>query len=319
MCIDDNCPPDLSCLAYCTSYGSSCFINNVTLAVGTYYIMIDTWPAPDCIPNFTLTIDQSGGPQPGEDCATAIAIPSLPYTDTRNTCLYSNTCGNAAPDVFYKYTVQSPNEYLTISLCGSDYDTYLYVWSECCVTLLASNDDYCGLQSQVQGCYDPGDIWIQVDGYSSNCGTAILNVTSAGPCPEAPPNDDCANAVLLTLPVTVDGTTLGATEDCAALAGMPSVWYTFTLPYECNNLTVEFCGSDPNISNYLIVMTPDCDCSMFYYGAYSWSCPNGALINRFNGLAAGTYYLPIWIDPAGPFCHHRDARQVPYSLRARRM
>jgi len=305
MCIDNSCPPDLTCLGLCTTYGSGCTINNVALAVGTYYIMIDTWPSPTCIPQFTLTIDQSGGPQPGDECANAIVIPGgerLPYTDTKNTCLYGYTCGmSTAPDLFYKYTVQSPNEYLTISLCGSSYDTYLYVWSECCVTQLAFNDDYCGLQSQVQGCYDPGDIWIEVSGYSSNCGTAILNVTSAGPCPEAPPNDDCADATAVTLPYVGDGTTAGATDDCAALAGYPSVWYTFTLPYACNNLTIEYCNSPIVFNNYLIVMTPDCECSMFYYGAYAWSCADGNLINRFNGLAAGTYYLPVWVDPPGPF------------------
>jgi hypothetical protein len=314
MCIDDNCPPDASCINYCSTSGSGCTINNVALAVGTYYIMIDTWPSPDCIPNFTLTIDQGGGVQPGEECATAIVIPSLPYTDTRNTCLYSNTCGNPAPDVFYKYTVQSPDEYLTISLCGSSYDTYLYVWSECCVTMLAYNDDYCGLQSEITRCFDPGDIWIQVDGYSSNCGTAILNVTSAGPCPEAPPNDDCADAYVVTLPYEGDGTTAGATDDCAQIAGMPAVWYTFTVPYDCNNLTVEYCNSPIVFDNYLIVLSTDCECSMFYYGAYSWSCPDGNLINRFNGIPAGTYYLPIWVDPAGPFhiyIHNEECAPPP--------
>jgi len=56
MCIDENCPPDLSCINLCTSYGSSCSMTNVYLTTGTYYLMIDTWPAPDCIPQFTLSI-----------------------------------------------------------------------------------------------------------------------------------------------------------------------------------------------------------------------------------------------------------------------
>jgi len=315
MCIDNSCPPDMSCINYCTTSGSACTINNVALAVGTYYIMIDTWPAPDCIPNFTLTIDVGGGVQPGEECATAIPIPSLPYTDTKNSCLYGYTCGSyTAPDLFYKYTVQSPDEYLTISLCGSSYDTYLYVWSECCVTMLAYNDDFCGLQSQITRCFDPGDIWIEVSGYSSGCGTAILNVTSAGPCPEAPPNDDCANATVVTLPYEGDGTTAGATDDCAAIAGYPSVWYTFTVPYDCNNLTVEYCNSPTYFDNYLIVLSTDCECSMFYYGAYAWSCPDGLLINHFNGIPAGTYYLPIYVSPAGQFhiyIHNEECQPPP--------
>jgi parallel beta-helix repeat protein len=56
MCIDENCPPDLSCINMCTSYGSACSMTNVYLPTGTYYLMIDTWPLPDCIPQFTLNI-----------------------------------------------------------------------------------------------------------------------------------------------------------------------------------------------------------------------------------------------------------------------
>jgi predicted outer membrane repeat protein len=56
MCIDENCPPDLSCINMCTSSGSSCSMLGVSLSTGIYYLMIDTWPDPDCIPQFTLTI-----------------------------------------------------------------------------------------------------------------------------------------------------------------------------------------------------------------------------------------------------------------------
>jgi hypothetical protein len=284
--------------ANCIAYGDVSF-TSTCLQPGTYYIVVDGYYG--AVSNFTLTVTctDCGGTNPGETCATAIVIPSLPYTDTKNTAIYANDCANASPDVFYKYTVQSPNEYLTISLCGSDFDTYLWIWSDCCVSYITYNDDFCGLQSEVQGCFTAGDIWIQVEGYGSGSGNAILNVTSM-PCPEAPENDVCPGTYL-TLPATVDGTTLGATDDCSFLAGYPSVWYYFDLPYDCNNLTVEFCGSDPSISNYLIVLEGDCECNTTYFGSYAWSCPNGALINRFNGLAAGTYYLPIWIEPAGPF------------------
>ncbi|MFH1010742.1 MAG: hypothetical protein V1784_05850 [bacterium] len=58
MCIDDMCPPDATCLGMCTSSGGSCTITDVSLNPGTYYIMIDTWPLPDCIPVFELTITE---------------------------------------------------------------------------------------------------------------------------------------------------------------------------------------------------------------------------------------------------------------------
>ncbi|MBU1936413.1 right-handed parallel beta-helix repeat-containing protein, partial [bacterium] len=56
MVLDNNCPPAASCLYSCVSAGSSCSLDDIPLAAGTYYLMIDTWPEPDCIPEFTLTI-----------------------------------------------------------------------------------------------------------------------------------------------------------------------------------------------------------------------------------------------------------------------
>jgi hypothetical protein len=51
------CPPGATALAISTSssaipHGIDCYL----LTPGTYYIMIDTWPSPDCIPNFDLDI-----------------------------------------------------------------------------------------------------------------------------------------------------------------------------------------------------------------------------------------------------------------------
>ena len=58
--LDDSCPPDGSCLAVATAgysstpYSSSC----IEVTPGTYYVMVDTWPSPDCIPDFDLTIEE---------------------------------------------------------------------------------------------------------------------------------------------------------------------------------------------------------------------------------------------------------------------
>ncbi|MFQ6093291.1 MAG: dockerin type I domain-containing protein, partial [bacterium] len=58
FCVDDNCPPDSSCLGQSTSAsGDPHAICCLTLDRGTYYIMVDTWPSPDCIPEFDLFIE----------------------------------------------------------------------------------------------------------------------------------------------------------------------------------------------------------------------------------------------------------------------
>ena len=76
--LDDNCPPDAACIDY--SVMSSAAIHGiecVNLQPGTYFIMVDTWPAPDCITNYTVWAEPcvpcvvecpGGGIPEGEDC-----------------------------------------------------------------------------------------------------------------------------------------------------------------------------------------------------------------------------------------------------------
>ncbi len=65
MAIDEDCPLDVGtteCIAKITGSGSPIAMNNVSLVAGTYYIMIDTWPSPNCIPTFTLNITNAAVP-----------------------------------------------------------------------------------------------------------------------------------------------------------------------------------------------------------------------------------------------------------------
>jgi hypothetical protein len=62
IALDAACPPGSPCLAYHTNSGGGAHgIYGYTLTPGTYYIMIDTWPTPDCIPHFDLTITEPSG------------------------------------------------------------------------------------------------------------------------------------------------------------------------------------------------------------------------------------------------------------------
>lgn len=62
VAIHDSCPLDpTSCMGTSTSSSAAPHkIEGMTLTAGTtYYIMVDTYPSPDCIPSFTLTIGQA--------------------------------------------------------------------------------------------------------------------------------------------------------------------------------------------------------------------------------------------------------------------
>jgi len=114
--------------------------------------------------------------QGGDTIGDATVIGSLPYNDTGTTSGYSNDYFGA-PDVVYSYTT-SAETIVDVSLCGSSYDTKLYIWNSSLVQI-AYNDDYCGLQSQVNNVVLPaGDTYyIIVTGFGSGSGNYVLNVT----------------------------------------------------------------------------------------------------------------------------------------------
>jgi hypothetical protein len=59
MAISETCPAEATCLAMSTSpSGSPHDTDPVYLSPGTYYLMIDTWPVPDCIPEYELMIGE---------------------------------------------------------------------------------------------------------------------------------------------------------------------------------------------------------------------------------------------------------------------
>jgi hypothetical protein len=62
--IDDACPPDPDdCIASATGDdGYMRWLGGLNLSPGTYYIMVDTWPDPMCIPDFDLTIEAVNHP-----------------------------------------------------------------------------------------------------------------------------------------------------------------------------------------------------------------------------------------------------------------
>jgi hypothetical protein len=129
----------------------------------------------------------------GDNAGNATVIPGLPYNDSGNTCGYLNdytpTCHSSnASDVVYRYT-PSANTCVTISLCGSSYDTGLSVHQSFVPNSIACIDDYCGLQSQLDNVALTGGVtyYIVIDGYSTGCGAYVMSVVECPPPPECQP------------------------------------------------------------------------------------------------------------------------------------
>ena len=102
-----------------------------------------------------------------------------PYSNTNLLCdwvgYYSASASGAGPDVVYSLTLDDATN-LTISLCGSGYDTGLGVFDSNGV-LEAANDDSCGFQSEINCTFPAGLHYIVVSGFSTSTGDYQLLVT----------------------------------------------------------------------------------------------------------------------------------------------
>ena len=134
------------------------------------------------------------GREGGEDMATAVPITSLPFEDSGNTSDnvddYYAECpwgGSLAPDVVYSF-IPPQDMALAVDLCGSGYDTQVYIL-DADQNLIACNDDFyyddvCGnYVSLIQAAYLTGGqtYYIVIDGYMSDSGDYVMQIVAVDP------------------------------------------------------------------------------------------------------------------------------------------
>jgi len=141
--------------------------------------------------------------QGGDNIGNATVIGALPYTNTGMTTGYNNdydaVCpytGSTSPDVVYAYTPTADMR-VKFDLCGSLYDTKLYVFENVAGNVVACNDDFwydatCGYYTSFIDCLQltaGNTYYIVVDGYSGAFGAYTLAVTECPPPPQPQPCD----------------------------------------------------------------------------------------------------------------------------------
>jgi len=245
-----NCANDAVCITNAVTGGvaNGTASSIVTLAVGTYYLIIDTRPLPNCTPyilNIALYV-----PAPAEDCSSAVSVTCGSVTPGTtvgsNTANQPNACGsyNSTQTTGGKwYTYVGTGDQVTASLCtGTVFDTQIGVFTggPCGpFTCVDGNDDSCGLQSSVTWNSVLSTVYtIYVTGFGA--GTGAYNLTIACvPIPPAPANDLCAGAQPLTVGASgscpgaaVPGTTAGSTggeapQPSCLIPGLVDVYYSF--------------------------------------------------------------------------------------------
>jgi hypothetical protein len=265
--------PASSGLALACNDDSSCGLQSQVSFAATagsqYLIRIGGYNGAQGNGSMTISCGGGGGPPANDNCANALPVLE---GDIAFTNINANTDGPSLPgscdegnglsfqsDVWYVYEPVG-NGTLTVSTCSqAAFDTRLAAYTGTCtgLVLAACNDDGAGcsdltsLMDVPVACDEP--VLIRVGSFGAAQGNGTLSLTFAGSdCgPGAPPNDDCANAIVATdgtTPfTTTDATTDGPDEpalcDSAGFTQVDlDIWYKYVASCD-GNLTVSLCGS----------------------------------------------------------------------------
>ncbi len=207
--LDDSCPPDASCIGIATGSGSGArSILGKTLNPGSYYIMVDTYPAPNCIPSFTLDVTAATPPPPpavNDVCAGAIDIQAQGLAswtvNLTNAGTYYNDYSLVSPSCT-GYTTPGPDAIYKIDLAAGESLT-VDENGTCDVALWIATD--CG--NLVGSCVAGAD--------ATTTGSEIVNFTAATAgtyfvVVDAYAAAGCPVTVTVNAPVSTENETFGA-------------------------------------------------------------------------------------------------------------
>ncbi len=175
-------------------------------------------------------------------------------------------------------------------------------------------------------CSTTGTYYVVIAPYRSydqhNCtGTSARTFTmqyyaKGDPCAGVPPpsNDDCSSVTPVTLtsgvPQVFAGDNTCATNDGGSCFGPEGeTWHAFTLSGSATgwDVTLDYCGTSPAFGNAWLNCALDCPCTTITAAADydTVTCGDGNLTLVWSGLADGTYWYPVILDPAysaeGPY------------------
>jgi hypothetical protein len=253
--------------------GPACGGNNASVrfagsAGTTYLILVGGFYG--TLKSGNIRIVAAEGEATNDTCNSAIAMAAgLTYTlNTANATSGEDEAPICQPSfgngVWYNFT-PAANGIVTISTCGSDFDTALQIFSGDCGSLLpvvdgcnSDNGPTClGNQASVSFSGSAGVPYQILVGGSNNATGNLMIKANVSP---SLTNDNCSGAIAMTVGVTYTETTTNATSGGDPIPTCQTnfakgVWYRFT-PVNSGIVTVTTCGSD--FDTVLQVFTGTC-------------------------------------------------------------
>ncbi len=214
----------------------------------TYYVRVAG--ANQEVGDYILTITPPVAHPVNDQCVTATEVfEEQIYQGTINAATGSDisSCGdNDFKDVWHRYS-PSQTGMVTVSLCDSEFDTTLTVFDGCGGNEIACNDDFCGIQSELQFNAQFGqNYYIRVAGFDILEGAYQLYISQPDPPPPPPANDLCEDAITVIEDVPLVGTTLyasGSPITSCSNSDPNDVWYRY-IPSITGKVDMDLCGSD---------------------------------------------------------------------------
>ncbi|MDB6056722.1 MAG: hypothetical protein JWO95_566 [Verrucomicrobiales bacterium] len=273
-----------------------------------------TFPYYDQFDNFTGTVvvSSASGPPANDLCSGAVAMTAgTPYSvNTANATSTSDptsSCGTIGKGVWYTFSTSSSGA-ITISTCGSSFDTMLAIYTGSCGALTqvsgGCNDDNgpgCVATTASLTFNATAGVTYRVLAGGKSGASGNLNIVATLP---PPTNDQCNGAIAMTAGTvyTMNTATATATGDPAPSCGSTSkgVWYSYT-PGASDTVTISTCGSD--FDTILAAYTGTCGSLVEVAGACNDdngpSCTGTAASINFSAVAGTTYRIFVGGYAAG--------------------
>ncbi|MEA2030968.1 MAG: choice-of-anchor J domain-containing protein, partial [candidate division Zixibacteria bacterium] len=257
MGISSACPDDAGeCIASITGYsGDPKVISALSLTAGSYYIIVDTWPSPDCIPDLDIIIEEYGGAQEGDNCEAPIKIdyPGFPGDFGQTTCGRINDYEDTdlgyydgGEDIIYEISVLSTvTVNVTLDPKGTGY-AGMGLFSDCPPTSIIDMETGYSSDPKSMTCLtlEPGVYYLMVDTWPSPDCIPDFDLTITDTTCEALENDNCADAIpvgeVMDLAFSTDAATFDGGGTCLT---SPNIWYCYTATQD-GDATITLCGSD---------------------------------------------------------------------------